>query len=538
MSPVPYDASTWRALALLALMTSVSPCAHADHDPERSEWFGTAVAQGDFNGDGYDDLAVGAPAEVCCGFASIGAVDVTYGSSAGLIASEYQFWHRDIDELNGDPKDFQYFGSALTAGDFNGDGYDDLAVGVPGDNDDEGAVNVIYGSASGLNVKAIPDQLWHQDSPNVPQVGESGDRFGNALAAGDFNDDGYADLVIGVPSEDLGSVVDAGAVEVIYGSSLGLSAPALAGMNLSAQVWSQNTANVAETGEAYDRFGASLAVGDFNSDSFDDLAVGVVDESVGTLVRAGAVHVIHGSAAGLSATTVPDQLWHQNSSGVNDVAEQYDGFGDSLAVGDFNGDTRTDLAIGAPYEGIDDAAASGAVHVLYATSTGLSATAIPDQFLYQYNDSYWVIGDGDSEPYDFFGAALAAADFNGDGYADLSIGTQGEDLTVPSVGAVAVLYGTVSGLDAFEGGSQFWSQDSSLIEDLSEHSDFFGATLAAGDFNDDGLADIAVGVPFEDIGTDPWDAGAVAVIYGSAGGLSPHLVLPDQLWTQGAHVQQ
>jgi hypothetical protein len=537
MSATPCNASPWRALALLVLTTSASPCVHADQYPERSDWFGSAVAYGDFNGDHYADLAVGAYGEVLYGdYDLAGAVDVIYGSSAGLTASGYQFWHRDVDGVEGSSAVFQSFGSALAAGDFNGDHYDDLAIGVPGDNDDKGAVNVIYGSSTGLNVRTVPDQLWHEDSPNVPNDAAPGDRFGDSLAAGDFNDDGFADLAVGVPAEDVGSAMDAGAVDVIYGAAAGLSAPA-PGTGFPAQHWHQNKADVAETAEPYDVFGSVLAVGDFNSDSYDDLAIGVWLESVGTVADAGAVHVIHGSATGLSATTVPDQLWHQNSSGVNDVAEATDGFGYSLAAGDFNGDTHADLAIGVMGEDIASAE-NGAVNVLYGSSTGLSATAIPDQFLYESNDGYSVIGDGASEPYDWFGFALAAGDFDGDGHTDLSMGTPGEDLNGNSVGTVAVLYGTDSGLDAFEGGSQLWSQDASLIEDISEFSDWFGEVLAAGDCNGDGRADLAVGSPLEDLGADPWDAGAANLIYGSAGGLSAHLVTPDQFWTQGGGVQQ
>src|SRR5262245_18852028 len=122
MNAASFDASSWRVLALLALTIAVNPCAHADQDPERSEWFGTAVAHGDFNGDGYGDLAVSAPAEVYGGYENTGAVDVIYGSSAGLTESAYQFWHRAVDGLDGNPEDYQYFGSALVAGDFNGDG--------------------------------------------------------------------------------------------------------------------------------------------------------------------------------------------------------------------------------------------------------------------------------------------------------------------------------------------------------------------------------------------------------------------------------
>ena len=97
------------------------------------------------------------------------------------------------------------FGAAITLGDFNGDGFLDTAIGVPGEDVagviNAGAVNVIYGSASGLTggVTQIENELWHQNSPLVPDAIETNDQFGKAVAAGDFNGDGIDDLAIGIP---------------------------------------------------------------------------------------------------------------------------------------------------------------------------------------------------------------------------------------------------------------------------------------------------------------------------------------------------
>jgi hypothetical protein len=90
------------------------------------------------------------------------------------------------------------FGYAAAAGDFNGDGYRDLAVGVL-EHRGGGAVNVIYGSRDGL--KPAGSEQWTQDSPGIPGVSDPGDTFGHALAAGDFDADGYADLAVGNPRE-------------------------------------------------------------------------------------------------------------------------------------------------------------------------------------------------------------------------------------------------------------------------------------------------------------------------------------------------
>ena len=108
---------------------------------------------------------------------------------------------------------------------FNHDGADDLAIGAPfervGGLFAAGAAHVLYGSASGLT--GTGSQVWTQDSPGVPDTAESGDHFGDALAAGDFDHDGFADLAVGVDLEEVGDAAGAGGVNVLYGSAGGLT---------------------------------------------------------------------------------------------------------------------------------------------------------------------------------------------------------------------------------------------------------------------------------------------------------------------------
>jgi hypothetical protein len=346
------------------------------------------------------------------------------------------------------------FGSALAAGDFAGDGRTNLAVGAFGENSSSGVVQVLYGSPTGLT--ATGSQLWSQDSPGVAGTAEQGDQFGFALAATDPNGDFRGELAVGAPGENDST----GVVHVLVGSAAGLTAT-------GSQLWSQDSSGVAGTAEPDDRFGNALTSGDFSGDSRGDLAVGAPGENT----LSGVVHVLYGSPAGLTATG--SQLWSQDSPGVVGGAEGFDFFGAALADGDFNANGRTDLAIGAWGEN----SAAGVAHVLYGSAAGLTATG--SQLWSQ--DSPGVAGQ--PEGADFFGQALAAADFNGDAQAELAVGAPGEN---DSSGVVHVLLGSAAGLTAT--GSQLWSQDSPGVAGTAEPRDRFGDTVAAGTLSSEGGA--------------------------------------------------
>jgi hypothetical protein len=512
-----------RLLLLTALTLAGRPTdAQILGDLEIGDAFGSALATGDFNGDGFPDLAVGVYLEDVFGVSNAGAVNVLYGSASGLTTTGNQFWHQNSPGIGDTAETGDGFGSALAAGDFDGDGYDDLAIGVPLEDlvenpahllSDAGAIHVLYGSPDGLT--AARSRFGHRDSPGVAGTAGVNARFGSALAAGDFDGDGYADLAVGAPNSRVGESAFAGSVSVFYGSASGLR---VAGNEL----WSQDSPGVEDDAEPNDAFGNALAVGDFDGDGYDDLAVGARGETVSGFEAAGAVNVLYGSAAGLRGDG--SQFWHQDSPGILDQAELEDVFGWSLAVGDFDGDGFSDLAVGVYQEDVFGVSNAGAVNVLYGSASGLTADG--NQFWHQ--DSPGI--EDQIETSDHFGYALASGDFDGDGFSDLAVGVPREDFgDISSAGAANVLYGSPAGLSA--DGNQFWHQERDGLPDLLETGDRFGHALAAGDFDGDGFSDLAVGVPEEGIGAVN-RAGAVNVLYGTgSGGLS---AVGNQFWYQGA----
>jgi hypothetical protein len=221
--------------------------------PEPGDGFGSTLTIGDFNNDGWEDLAAGVPGEDFGGLEVAGAVNVIYGSSSGLQTADPtdQFWTQDSPGIEDISEESDRFASSLASGDFNGDGFVDLAVGAPGESgvvSSMGVVHVLYGTSSGLSASIISDQRWTQNSPGINDSAEAGDLFGSTLAAADFNGDGNSDLAVGVPQESVGTVSEAGATNVLYGSD-----PSITSAN--DQFWHQNKPDVNDRAEAGDKLG-------------------------------------------------------------------------------------------------------------------------------------------------------------------------------------------------------------------------------------------------------------------------------------------
>lgn len=413
--------------------------------------YGTAVALADTNGDGYADLAAGAPLATDFGIAEFGLAWIRTGAAAGLGAENYRIRGQATTTSAG------RFGSALAFVDYNGDGYPELFVGAPDESGGAGrdGQGYSYLVRSGVRLAATID-----DTKDGTQ---SGAQLGHAMATGDINRDGLADIAVGLPNFDTGTL-DVGRVEVYYGIAGGFN----------------TTPDIILNGNTLQaRFGRAIAIGDFNGDSFGDIAVGAPVQTT----NGGEVHIFHGGP-GVFDTTVDRIL------SIAQVGAMY---GEVVAnVGDLDGDGLVELGIGAPLADIGGATDSGVVYVYSGSSSGIGP--LP-RFEVQSVTTQNRLGM----------SLVGAGDVNGDGFADLAFGERGT--STQNRGAVRVLFG----------GSPLDGQPDQSINFSVNNANCAQALAPAGDVNGDGYSDLLVGCPDED--TAVLSTGAVRVLRGSPTGL-------------------
>jgi hypothetical protein len=398
--------------------------------------YGYVVASaGDVNGDGYDDVLVGAPLQTQLAEKD-GAAYLFYGSAYGLSSS--------ADWVTGSGYKGSQFGQSLgSAGDVNGDGYDDVLVGAyrykNGDLDtEEGAAFLYYGSAGGLSKTPV----WQVES-DQPYA-----QLGYAVAgAGDLNGDGFDDLAVGARyyTDDQDKQ---GGVFVYFGSKDGPS-----------PTWDR----LFSGDQAGAAFGSSLGTaGDLNGDGFDDLVVGAPEFDYEELA-AGAVYVYYGSQFG------PGDKWDWRA--ISDQPEADFGVAVGTA-GDVNGDGYDDLIVGAPGYAYEPATL-GSTFVYYGSKDGLPET------------ESWRADSGQSTA--FFGlSAGTAGDVDQDGYDDVIVGAYKYRADQPDEGGAFVYLGTPTGLRSYY---SWWA-----VGDKADA--WFGYSVStAGDVDGDGSADVLVGAP-------------------------------------------
>jgi len=376
-------------------------------------------------------------------------------------------------------------GSAVAgAGDINGDGFSDFAIGAINALNSAGQVSVIFGSPAGFNA-AVDLSTALNGTNGFVIAGESpNDSLGFSIASGDINGDGLSDLVIGAPFAAANGG-GSGKVYVIYGTRAGFNATfPLAMLNNSIHGF------VIYGVSGNDFTGYSVATGNVNRDGFSDLLIGAPSASPGGVAFSGSGYLVYGSNQTFPSPFQLSTLNGMKGSRFNGgVANYYTGY--SVAMGDFNGDGFSDLIIGAPAN--NGQALAGLTSVVFGTGIGFSATVNLSSTLNGSNgfNLYGVTA------FDQTGISVAAGDVNNDGLSEIFIGAAnanpgGRD----GAGITYVLYGTTTPFNStFSLASLSGATKGFQINGVNP-GDTSGTCVAiAGDINGDGVKDFMIGAP-------------------------------------------
>src|SRR3989339_897652 len=314
--------------------------------------FGFSFSTGDLNSDGKTDLVVGAQG---------------YNSSQGRVYIFYsQNGQVNLNKSIVGESTSDYFGNAMTSGDFDADGDIDLAVGAYEYNTGQGRVYIFYNDY---------DYGDHASTADEIITGETSNSFGNSLVAGDLNADGKTDLAVGANWSTQCSVY------IFYNDG-----------NYTSLA---STADEIITGEASSQFGTSMSVGDLNSDGKEDLVVGAVMYNS----FQGRIYIFYNDGTGIYTYGATTSNVTITGSGAN--------FGESLVIGDMNSDDKTDLVVGATFYG----STNGRAYIFYNDGSYAASAASADEI---------ITGEASSQ----FGTSMSVGDLNSDGKTDLIVGAK------------------------------------------------------------------------------------------------------------------
>ena len=471
---------------------------------------------GDVNGDGFDDVIVGARFADPGGKSSAGESYVVFGKAGGFAAS------LDLSVLDGsngfvingiDAVDLSGY-SVSSAGDVNGDGFDDLIIGAPGG--DPGGVDwagesyVVFGKAGGFAASLNLSTLDGNNGFVLNGIDENDDSGTSVSSAGDVNGDGFDDLIIGAPGGDPGGRNGAGESYVVFGKAGGFAAS----LNLSAL--DGGNGFVLNGIDAGDFSGGALggavsSAGDVNGDGFDDVIIGAHYAGPVDKYYAGESYVVFGKAGGFAASLELASL-DGNNGFILDGINVYDFTGFSVSsAGDVNGDGFGDLIIGAAYADVDGKVAAGKTYVVFGKAAGFAANLDLEEL---DGGNGFVLRGIDSA--DFSGFSVSSAgDVNGDGFDDLIISAWGADPGGRNgAGESYVVFGKAGGFAAKLDLADLDGSSGLVLNGINAGDGAGFSVNSAGDVDGDGLDDIIIGA--DDADPDGREgAGESYVVFGA-----------------------
>ena len=473
---------------------------------------------GDVNGDGVDDIIIGASGADANGSAS-GASYVVFGSANWLSES---LELSSLDGTNGfqingiDENDYSGM-SASSAGDFNGDGFDDIIIGAIGadpNGESSGESYVVFGSAEWLSGSIELSALDGTNGFQINGIDEYDHSGWSVSSAGDFNDDGFDDIIIGAPDAES----QTGESYLIYGSAEWLSGsidlrPVYNSLDGYSVHWFDGQNGIKISGiDDNDWSGSSVSsAGDFNGDGIDDIIIGASSADPNGS-NSGESYIVYGFANGSSANFNLTQLKYGYSGFKINGINEGDGSGRSVSsAGDFNGDGIDDIIIGASLAD-PNGFRSGESYIVLGSASWISASLDLSWIAFQIN--------GNDEN-DWSGRSVSSAgDFNGDGFDDIIIGATGADPNGSKSGASYVVFGSSDwhpqgtiDLSSLDGTNGF------QINGINEQDESGSSVSSAGDFNGDGIDDIIIGASLAD--PNGSNSGASYVIFGERINSSP-----------------